>query len=99
MSPDQEYRDLGMHRRIPRRDFLGGVAIGITGACAAAATPSLAATALSGASSQAPSPPDPSTYPPARTGLRGQYPAAVEDLGRIRDGAFARLDDAVDTSE
>jgi len=92
MSPDQEYRDLGMRRRIPRRDFLGGVAIGITGACAAAATPSLSA-------AQAPASPDPSTYPPARTGLRGQYPAAVEDLGRIRDGAFARLDEPVDTSE
>jgi spermidine dehydrogenase len=38
-----EDRDLGLHRRIPRRDFLNGIAMGITGACAAASMPALAA--------------------------------------------------------
>ena len=35
MSPSQEHRDLGMDRRIDRRNFLNGVAVGIGGAYAA----------------------------------------------------------------
>ena len=31
MSASNEHRDLGMNRRIPRRDFLNGVAVGIDG--------------------------------------------------------------------
>ena len=30
-----EFRALGMHRRIPRRDFLNGVALGVAGALTA----------------------------------------------------------------
>src|SRR5437879_1749384 len=75
MSARSEYRDLGMNRRIPRRDFLNGLAVGITGAYAAAAAPLVAAR----------------DYPPARQGLRGQYPAAVAQFDRIERGAFAAV--------
>src|SRR5207249_9015216 len=80
---DREHRDLGMHRPIARRDFLNGVAIGITGAIAAARAPRLVAQPASSSSSAA--------YPPALTGLRGNYPAAVEAFGRMRDGAFRQF--------
>src|SRR5436190_22063684 len=45
VSAANEYRDLGMTRRIPRRDFLNGIAVGVTGAYACARAPSLAALA------------------------------------------------------
>ena len=32
MATRHDDRELGLHRRIPRRDFLNGMAIGITGA-------------------------------------------------------------------
>src|SRR6266851_842748 len=92
MSTSQEHRDLGMDRRIDRRNFLNGVAVGIGGAYAA----------LKGAPAWAAQQPGaPSTeYPPSRTGLRGNYPAAVEVFGPMRQGAyrqFPALD--VDTRE
>jgi spermidine dehydrogenase len=99
MSARQEHRDLGMDRRIPRRDFLNGIAIGITGACVAGTR--------AGADLLAAQPPaapaasrDPSTYPPAHMGLRGNYPSSIEDFGPLRDGRFAQLDAVdVDTRE
>jgi len=75
-----EHRDLGMNRPIARRDFLNGVAIGITGAVAAAKAPQLFAQPATSAAGAA--------YPPGLTGLRGNYPAAVDGFGRMRDGAF-----------
>jgi spermidine dehydrogenase len=89
MSSASDDRELGMGRQIPRRDFLNGIALGITGAYAAASGPSLAA---SGPSTQPPAPVshlDPRTYPPLRSGLRGNYPASIEDFDAIRRGAFA----------
>jgi spermidine dehydrogenase len=68
--------DLGLHRPIARRDFLNGVAIGVTAGISAFAD----AQAQSVASEN-----DPST----RTGLRGNYPAAVEDFDAIRAGKYA----------
>src|SRR5262249_61571289 len=38
-------------------------------------------------------------YPPARTGLRGQYPGSFEQAHRARDGGYATISDAVDTGE
>jgi spermidine dehydrogenase len=84
-----------MDRRIPRRDFLNGFAIGITGACAIATSRPPAA-----ASHQAAPPQAPAEYPPARTGLRGNYPSAVAAFGPMQAGAyreFPALD--VDTRE
>ena len=84
-------RELGLTRNIPRRDFLNGVAIGISGAYAAAATRSLGAMQIA----------SPGDYPPALTGLRGNYPAAIEAFGPIAQrraiGSFPALD--VDTRE
>ena len=85
MNKDQEYRALGMGRPIARRDFLNGVAIGITGAYAALNR------MTADASQQAAAAEDAAQYPPLRTGLRGQYPAAVAEFDRIRQGAYAQF--------
>ena len=79
---DTEER-LGMNRKIPRRDFLNGAAIGITGALGAL---NGLARDLSPQSAVAA---DVENYPPLRTGLRGQYPAAVERFDQIRSGKYA----------
>ena len=90
-----ERRDLGMHRRIPRRDFLNGVAVAI-GASTAFGSRVLSSEfqVLSSATASA------ADYPPRLTGLRGNYPAAVDAFGRMGQGAyrqFPALDD--DTAE
>jgi spermidine dehydrogenase len=76
---------LGMHRSIARRDFLNGTAIGIAGALGA----------LHGFADD-PSGPfmqarEPQNYPPLRSGLRGQYPAASETFATLRSGKYAQL--------
>jgi spermidine dehydrogenase len=76
---------LGMNRKIPRRDFLNGAAIGITGAFGA----------LNGfareTSRQRSDGADSDRYPPLRSGLRGQYPAAVEEFDSIRNGKYIQF--------
>jgi spermidine dehydrogenase len=79
MAASNEYRELGMDRRICRRDFLNGVAIGIGSAYAALRWPDGAAAQTARAA-----------YPPALSGLRGHYPAAVEKFGAIERGDYAR---------
>jgi spermidine dehydrogenase len=81
-------RDLGMHRRITRRDFLNGVALTIGGALilpnwggallGADAGDSLAAVQTTGRS----------VYPPALTGLRGSHPGSFETFHALKDGTF-----------
>ena len=79
------YRDLGMNRRIPRRDFLSGVAIGITSGAAALKT----GRALASADHDAAIQPDAAVdYPPARTGLRGNYPEAVREFPAMQRGVY-----------
>ena len=92
MSLDSEYRRLGMDRGIPRRDFLNGLALGVAGACSGLGSTPLAA-------SQASRAPLGAVYPPALTGLRGQYPEAVASYDAIdrADARFPPLD--VDTNE
>src|SRR3712207_742880 len=80
MRTTDEYRQLGMHRRIARRDFLNGVAVGVAGAYASIH-------ASSPAARHQVAPPR-AAYPPDLAGLRGQYPAAVEHFAPIRRGAF-----------
>jgi spermidine dehydrogenase len=63
-----EDRDLGMDRDISRRDFVQGVAVGVAAGAAAASLPAFAADAPSAA-----------TYPPLRTGMRGNHPGSFED--------------------
>src|SRR5207247_8169902 len=79
----RDHRDLGMNRPIARRDFLNGIAIGITGAVAAAKAPQLFAQPATPAAGAA--------YPPALTGLRGNYPGAVDAFGRMSGGAFRQF--------
>jgi spermidine dehydrogenase len=86
MATRHDDRELGLHRRIPRRDFLNGMAIGITGAYAAAALPTLEAARASHAAGSQPPAAAPADYPPALTGLRGNYPASVEAFGPMRAG-------------
>jgi spermidine dehydrogenase len=81
-------RELGMDRPITRRDFIGGVAVGLG-----------AASWLPGcAPGEPPLPPDPGLekvagyYPPALTGLRGDHDGSYEAAHRLRDGSLAAGD-------
>jgi len=65
-------RDLGMNRRITRRDFVGGFAVAISGG-------------LSWRWSEAQAPPG--GYPPIRTGMRGSHDGSWEVAHAMRDGA------------
>jgi spermidine dehydrogenase len=64
-------RNLGMNRRITRRDFVGGVAVAISGSVA-----------WRWSDAQAPA----GTYPPIRTGMRGSHEGSYEVAHRMRDG-------------
>ena len=87
----REDRALGLTRRIPRRDFVEGVARSAAGAwLGRAGLPFVG---------QVPGLPT-EPYPPALTGLRGQYPGSFELAHRARDGAYAgALPEAADTGE
>ena len=85
MSESDELKTLGMDRRIPRRDFLNGVAIGAGATLAALRFPHVAAHQNAAAGSDA------RVYPPARAGLRGHYPAAIERFGPIERGEYTRF--------
>src|SRR5256886_2101906 len=74
-------RELGMDRRITRRDFLNGAALTI----GAAAMPARAL--HSGV--QAAEPQNHSGYnPPVATGMRGSHPGSFEIAHSLRDGTF-----------
>ncbi|MEZ5291160.1 MAG: NAD(P)-binding protein [Vicinamibacterales bacterium] len=92
MSQAREFRDLGMHRRIARRDFLNGVALTVGAA-------SLDAASVAGlARTQAPG--SDAAYPPRRVGLRGQHASALASFDRLKSDEFAaypRID--ADTGE
>lgn len=77
-------RELGMRRRITRRDFLNGSAIAIG---------SLAANShLLGL--------DPAYYPPALTGMRGSHPGSFENMHALRDKkSLSIFGPAIDTKE
>jgi spermidine dehydrogenase len=85
MSRDAEYQELGMGRAITRRDFLNGVAIGATGAYATLNAPWAEARQAPEASEGN------ANYPPVRSGLRGNYPAAVAELDELQAGKYAEL--------
>ena len=90
---DRRDRELGMARKITRRDFLNGVAL--TGGAALLPSQWLAAVAIGDdAKSSA------EYYPPALTGLRGSHVGSFEVMHSLRDGGF--WDDAgkpADTGE
>ncbi len=80
MSSHPSDRELGLHRKISRRDFLNGVAVGVGGL--------LAADPLLRAMVQAELAPEGSAayYPPALTGMRGNHDGAFTYAHRLRDG-------------
>jgi len=77
---DSQDRQLGMHRRITRRDFLNGVAV----AAGAAIMP------WDPFATDDPATPEksPSYYPPALTGMRGSHPGSFDTAHSLRDGTF-----------
>ena len=82
-------RDLGMHRDIPRRDFINGVGVAVTGSLIAPGWLSaLDGRPFGGAQEY---------YPPALTGMRGSHPGSFEVAHQLRDGIT--WTDAVDTGE
>jgi spermidine dehydrogenase len=95
---NEEKRDLqlGMNRRITRRDFLNGVAVGI-GALGYAGIPALASSLQSDSHADHRSF---ETYPPALTGMRGSAPGCYDVAHSLRDGTFwASAGTPADTQE
>ena len=85
MSNKARDRELGMDRRITRRDFLNGVAIGVGSMAAASVLSSCvghAAFDLNNAQDPAES------YPPAAGGMRGSAAGSFEAAHALRDGNF-----------
>jgi spermidine dehydrogenase len=80
---DKTDRELGMHRAIPRRDFLNGMSVAIGGALLPGGFWSevFAADAKPFAPEK-----DPSYYPPAKTGMRGSHDGSWEVAHAMRDG-------------
>jgi spermidine dehydrogenase len=81
---DSRDRELGMHRKITRRDFINGVAVTVGTVMTPwdlfAADPRI---------SQSPDPQkSPNYYPPALTGLRGSHVGSFETAHSLRDGTF-----------
>ena len=70
-------RELGMHRKITRRDFINGVAV--TAGAAMIPWHLFAANADQNS---------PSYFPPALTGMRGSHPGSFETAHSLRDGTF-----------
>jgi spermidine dehydrogenase len=83
MSLSKRDRELGMGRRITRRDFLNGVAVGI-GALGASGIPGLAG----GENAAHAQNPPAGVYPPALTGIRGSQPGSFDVAHALRDGTF-----------
>src|SRR5438552_12173840 len=84
MSQEKRDRDLGMGRRITRRDFLNGIAVGI-GVLGCASVHDLALAAEGAA------PPGNHAarfYPPGLTGVRGSQPGSYDVAHALRDGTF-----------
>ncbi|HEY7978229.1 MAG TPA: twin-arginine translocation signal domain-containing protein, partial [Rhizomicrobium sp.] len=72
-------KDLGVGRKIARRDFLQGAAIGVA---MTGLAPELAVAAEQEAQNA------PGYYPPTRLGMRGSHPGSFEGAHELRDGDF-----------
>ena len=83
-------RDLGMARRITRRDFVNGVSVALTGSLMV--PPGLRVLSPAPRSGQQ------AGYPPARTGMRGAHEGSFEVAHSLRDGR-SWDGDATDTGE
>jgi spermidine dehydrogenase len=82
MSQEQGDGELGMGRRITRRDFLNGMAVGIGLLGSARFAGSASAVEV------APTPHSVGPYPPALTGMRGSQPGSFDVAHSLRDGTF-----------
>ncbi len=90
-------RDLGMDRRITRRDFVNGMAVPIGGALT---LPNLVPGKTEPTrSSFRPPVQDPADYPPLRHGLRGSHAGSLEVGHQMRDQRGWDFSDAVDSGE
>ena len=84
MNNEERDLQLGMNRRITRRDFLNGVAVSV-GALRYAGLSDWAA----GLASDSKAVGDPArNYPPALVGMRGTAPGAFDVAHALRDGTF-----------
>jgi spermidine dehydrogenase len=81
-------RDLGMYRRITRRDFLNGVALSIGGAVMLPHWAAALLEAEAGDAVAAVPTANPPVYPPALTGLRGSHAGSFEAFHALKDGTF-----------
>jgi spermidine dehydrogenase len=89
---DPRDRDLGMRRRICRRDFLNGIVL--------AAGAALSLQRIAGFETEHVAETSPDYYPPALTGMRGSHEGAFEVAHRVRDGTFwQQAGSPVDTGE
>ncbi len=85
MSDETKERELGMERAITRRDFLNGVAIGVSGAVAGGALGAEKLLAAAALDEYAPEK-DANYYPPALMGMRGNHDGTFTFAHRLRDG-------------
>ena len=76
---DSRDRELGLRRKITRRDFVNGVAM----TAGAAMMPWHLIAESPGDPEEAPN-----YYPPALTGLRGSHPGSFDAAHALRDGTF-----------
>lgn len=86
-------RELGMGRKISRRDFIDGAGVAVTGSllfpwAEARAYPSEGAAASVQASEY---------YPPALTGMRGSHPGSFDVAHALRDGKSWQATDSGET--
>ena len=90
-------RDLGMYRKITRRDFVNGVGVAVTGSMFA---PSLRSPQdLLSRAGRMPTVAQ-EYYPPAMTGMRGSHPGSFEVAHGLRDGnRWAEAGAEADTGE
>lgn len=86
MSENSRDRELGMGRKITRRDFLDGVALAIGGSVLASGASGLHGLGLTD-SAFAPEK-DPNYYPPALMGMRGNHEGTYTSAHSLRDGEF-----------
>lgn len=84
MSDEKRDRELGMERKIARRDFLNGVSVAV-GTSLAAPNTILGKMLRVADEGYAPEK-QPGYYPPAKTGLRGDHDGAWEVAHAMRDG-------------
>ena len=77
-------RELGMSRRIRRRDFLNGMSVAIGGALVAPGT--FWSDILAGEDKPYAPEKEPGYYPPGKTGMRGSHDGSWEVAHALRDG-------------